>query len=157
MAQPTAHSALPSWPLHVAAAVVTGAVTTYVPVQRWSRPAQWALHGGMGALAAGVAVVGLTRPDLLAKPGQEQEQDGPAPRVGPAGAAALALALGALTAGASRGGQAADSWAERRLSRRGVRRPRLWMGVAAAGASLAMSISDSRRTVEEPASPAHPS
>ncbi len=151
MAQPTADSALPSWALHIATAVVTGVVTTYVPVQRWSPPAQWALHGGMGALAAGVAAIGLTRPELLTEPGQERDPEGPGPRLGSASAAGIALALGALAAGASRGGQAADSWAERTLSMRGVRRPRRWMGVAAAGASLAMSIADSLRTVEEPA------
>ena len=59
--------------------------------------------------------------------------------------ALLALAAGALVAGVSRGGQAADGWAEGWLLRRGVRRPRMWLGVAAAGASLGMSLVERRQ------------
>ena len=57
----------------------------------------------------------------------------------------------AAIAGMSRGGQSADAWAEGALTRRGVRRPRLWRGAAAAGASVAMSASDMRRATREKA------
>ena len=129
-------AALDSWPAHVGAAVVTGLVTTYLPVQRWSRPARWALHGGLGAMTA--VAVGLS-------PSWEEKTATARKR------AAVAMFMGAAVTGASRGGQSADAWAEGGLARRGVRRPRLWMGIAAAGASLAMSASDRRRAVQGPA------
>lgn len=122
-------------------AVVTGLVTACFPTQRWSPTARWGLHGGMGALAAGAAALALRHPDRFARPDRPQ---GPAVDVGPAAGAAIALAFGAVVAGVSRGGEAADGWIERTLVARGVRRPRAWMGLAAAGASLAMSAADKR-------------
>lgn len=150
-------SVLQSWPTHVATAVATGVVTTYLPVQRWSRGARWGLHGGMATLAAGGMAMALRRPELVRGRKTSDGPEGPAERGEAPGAsgprepmavlptAVVAVAFGALVLGASRGGESLDDWAERALTRRGVRRPRLWMGVAAAGASLAMSVSDERR------------
>jgi hypothetical protein len=134
---------LESWPVQVATAVVTGVATTYMPVQRWSRATRWALHGGMGALAAGAVGVFLTAPGTLVEP---EKQDAPPYTLGPAAKAGIAVGFGTAIAGLSRGGQTVDAWVEGALTRRGVRRPRMWMGVVAAGASLAMSASDRRRT-----------
>lgn len=131
-------------PADLATAVATGLVTAYLPSHRWSPTARWSLHGGMGALAAGAAVLAFRNPERLVGPDRRRE----APvDVGPAAGAAIALALGAVVTGASRGGEAADGWVERTLAGRGVRRPRVWMGLVAAGASLAMSVADNRRDV----------
>ena len=135
----TTDHALDTWPSHVAMAVATGVVTTYLPVQRWRRTARWSLHGGMAVAAGGAMALALRHPDRLRREGESREPLDPLPT------AVLATGLAALVLGASRGGQAADEWAERRLAARGVRRPRVWMGVAAAVASLAMSASDKRR------------
>jgi hypothetical protein len=141
---------LESWPVQVATAVVTGVATTYMPVQRWSRATRWALHGGMGALGAGAVSAFLTAPGTFVGP---EKLDAPPYTLGPAAKAGIAVAFGAAIAGISRGGQTVDAWAEGALTRRGVRRPRLWMGVVAAGASLAMSASERRRTGrDEPSS-----
>ena len=94
------------------------------------------LAGAAGGLAA-------RRPDLLAPEDSTAEE--PWSPLGPAATAGVVVGLGALVAGLSRGSQAADTWAERTLAARGVRRPRVWMGVAAAGLSLAMSVADRRR------------
>ena len=142
------NSRLESWPAHVVTAVVTGVATTYMPVQRWSRPTRWALHGGMGTLGAGAVGLFLRAPGRLV---DQETQDAPPFTLSPAAKAGIAVAFGTAIAGMSRGGQSADAWAEGALTRRGVRRPRLWMGVAAAGASLAMSASDMRRATREKA------
>jgi hypothetical protein len=128
-------------PTDLATAVATGLVTAYLPTQRWAPVARWGLHGGMGALAAGAVVLAIRSPERFVAPDRRQERP---LDVGPAAGAAIAVALGAVVAGASRGGEAADGWVERTLAARGVRRPRVWMGVAAAGASLAMSVADNR-------------
>jgi hypothetical protein len=141
---------LDSWPVHLATAVATGLVTTYLPVQRWRRPARWVLHGGTGVLAGGGMAYLLRRPD--ARPNVSREDEPRAP-LAPLPTAVTALAFAALVLGASRGGEAADVWVERRLAARGVRRPRAWMGVVAAGASLVMSVSDARRHAADSPSP----
>lgn len=143
MTAPTSATALDSWPAQVAVAVATGVVTTRLPVQRWPRPARWTLHGGMGTLAAAGAALAARRPDLLAT---EDETTGtPRTPLSPAATVGVALGLGGLVAGLSRGSEGADGWVERTLAARGVRRPRVWMGVAAAGLSLAVSVADRRR------------
>ncbi len=150
MDQPPADSVLDSWPTHLATAAVTGVVTAYLPVQRWSPTARWTLHGGMGALTAGGMALALRKGVGSADPDAPREPMAPLPTAG------IALAFGALVLAVSRGGQAADEWAERTLTARGVRRPRLWLGVLAAGASLAMSVADKRRdTVPEATAPEH--
>ncbi|WP_299928490.1 hypothetical protein [uncultured Nocardioides sp.] len=141
-----------SWPYHLLTAAVTGVVTARMPVHRWSRPTRWALHGGTGALVAAGTAWMVRHPGQLGGKDQPTDQTDqqvePAERPHPLGAATttgLALAAGALVAGVSRGGQAADGWAEGWLLRRGVRRPRMWLGVAAAGASLGMSLVERRQ------------
>jgi hypothetical protein len=129
-----------SWPAHAAMAVATGVATTYLPVQRWSRPARWALHGGLGALGAGAVAVGASQLGSDEPVGRSVQRTPPSRGA----VAAMALGIGAVVAGISRGGQAVDAWTEDTLAARGVRRPRLWMGVVAAGASLAMSAADRR-------------
>ena len=97
------------------------------------------------AAVLGAGAVGL----FLRAPGRlvdQETQDAPPFTLSPAAKAGIAVAFGTAIAGMSRGGQSADAWAEGALTRRGVRRPRLWMGVVAAGASLAMSAADRRRT-----------
>ncbi len=111
-------------------------------MQRWSRTARWATHGGMGALTGVATGWSVTRAGALADP---EDPDAPPASPGGARVAALAVLAGAATVGLSRGGEAADTWVERRLADRGVRRPRLWMGIAAGGVSLAMSAVDRRR------------
>lgn len=140
---PSHLTALDSWPAQVAVAVATGVVTTRWPMQRWSRTARWSLHGGMGVLAGSAAGLAARRPDLLTPEDSTREE--PRTPLGPAATAGVVVGLGALVAGLSRGSEAADSWAERTLAARGVRRPRVWMGVAAAGLSLAVSVVDRRR------------
>jgi hypothetical protein len=140
---------LESWPVQLATAVVTGVATTYMPVQRWSRATRWALHGGMGALAGGAVGAFLAAPGALVEP---ENLDAAPYTLGPTAKAGIAVAFGAAVAGISRGGQTVDAWAEGALTRRGVRRPRLWMGVVAAGASLAVSAADRRRTGQDKAS-----
>ena len=128
-----------SGPRHVAMAVATGVVTTYLPVQRWSRAARWTLHGGMALGTGGAMAVVLRRPELVSHHTEPREPLDPVPT------AVLATGVAVLVLLSSRGGEAADEWAERRLAARGVRRPRVWLGLAAAAASLAMSVADQRR------------
>ncbi len=140
---PTHPTVLDSWPAQVAVAVATGVVTTRWPMERWSRTARWSLHGAMAVLAGAAAGLAARRPDLLAPDDSTGEE--PWTPLGTAATAGVVVGLGALVAGVSRGSEAADSWAERTLAARGVRRPRVWMGVTAAGLSLAMSVADRRR------------
>jgi len=142
MPAPSHPTALDSWPAQVAVAVATGVVTTRWPVERWSRTARWSMHGGMGVLAGAAAGLAARRPDLLAPEDSTREE--PRTPLGPAATAGVVVGLGALVTGLSRGSEAADSWAERTLAARGVRRPRVWMGFAAAGLSLAMSVAERR-------------
>jgi hypothetical protein len=162
MDQPSTDRVLDSWPAHVASAVATGAATTYLPVHRWSRSARWSLHGGLGALVGVAVAATLARPatgdepteDLTTEPSTEPstepagepggEVDALPPRPGPVKAVVASLVIGAAVAGVSRGSQAADQWFEDRLTARGVRRPRRWMGAAAAAASLALSVVERR-------------
>ncbi|MBS2938060.1 hypothetical protein KDN32_09930 [Nocardioides sp. J2M5] len=142
MTAPTRTSRTPDL-TDLATAAATGAITAWLPAHRWSRRAQWSMHGGFGALAATGALVG----------GRVRRRDPQAEPVPIATLAGLAGALGLLTTAVSRGGQGADAWVERRLAARGVRRPRLWMGVGAAGISLAMSVAE-RRAATRPERPA---
>jgi hypothetical protein len=158
MDQPSTDSVLDSWPAHVASAVATGAATTYLPVHRWSRSARRSLHGGLGALVGVAVAATLARPatgdepteDHTTEPATEPagepggEVDALPPRPGPVKAVVASLVIGAAVAGVSRGSQAADQWFEDRLTARGVRRPRRWMGAAAAAASLALSVVERR-------------
>jgi hypothetical protein len=146
-------SRLESWSVQVATAVLTGVTTTCMPVQRWSRPTRWALHCGMGALAAGTVGFVLHTPGTLV---DREKRDAPPFTLGPAAKAGIAVGFGVAVAAVSRGGQSADAWAEGALTRRGVRRPRLWLGVAAAGASLGMSMVERRQDARSQGARHHP-
>ncbi|WP_210503749.1 hypothetical protein [Nocardioides xinjiangensis] len=137
-------SRLDSWPAHLATAAATGLVTTLMPVQRWSRGARWTMHGGTGVLAAAGTALVVRHPERFGITDRPRTSHPQALAV-----AAPAVVVGVAVAGASRGGQAVDAWAERRLVARGVRRPRLWMGLGAAGLSLAMSVGDRRRAARQ--------
>src|SRR5687768_6333242 len=103
---------LDTWPAHLATAAATGLVTAYLPVQRWSPTARWTLHGGMGALAAGGMAIALRRASRGTDPDAQREP------LAPLRVAGVSVAFGALTLSLSRGGQAADEWAERALASR---------------------------------------
>lgn len=69
LARAPCSSATPaSWHTDAATAALTGVVTAYRPVQRWPRAAQWAMHGGMGALTAGATGWFMSRPGALDDP-----------------------------------------------------------------------------------------
>lgn len=123
------------WPTDVATAVGTGLITTLFPMHRASRRTQWAIHGGFAVLAAAATAVGVQRS------GQGPGEDRPSPAV----VAAIAGGVGVLTAAGSRGGQAADAWVERSLAARGIRRPRVWIGVAAAALTFGSGVVERRR------------
>jgi hypothetical protein len=166
MDQNPADSFLDTWPGHLATAAATG-VTAYLPVHRWSPVARWTMHAGMGVLTGAATAYVVSRPpeptdiddagDLSGVSDISDISDVASKRLGPGMAAAIGVVLTVLVAGVSRGGEAADAWMERGLARRGVRRPRAWLGAAAAGASLAMSVAESRtaarKAAEAPAPP----
>lgn len=132
-------------------AALTGVVTAYLPVQRWPRAGRLALHGGTGALTAGATAWFMTRLEKADDAGAT-----PTPPPPPAFIAAVAALAGLTMTGVSRGGQAADTWTERQLTTRGVRRPRLWIGLGAAGVSLVSSAVDRLETPRERASAPEP-
>ncbi|RYC04106.1 hypothetical protein [Nocardioides zhouii] len=103
----------------------------------------------MGALASGGMGAFLAAPDRHVERARQEE---PPFTLSSGAKAAVAAGFGALVMVVSRGGQSAVEWAERALTARGVRRPRLWMGVAAAAASLAMSAADMRTAARDQAS-----
>jgi hypothetical protein len=151
---PSHPTALDSWPAQVAVAVATGVVTARWPMERWTRTARWTLHSGLGVLAGAAAGLAARRPDLLTPEDSTREE--PRAPLRPVATAEVVVGLGALVTGLSRGSEAADSWAERTLAARGVRRPRVWMGVAAAGLSLAMSVAERRDKDASRAEEPHP-
>ena len=124
------------WPAEVAVAALSGVVTAYLPVHRWTREARWALHGGVGATTAVAVAVMMRAPGVVAGPDVDREPAGVRASV------AVALLVGTATAATSRGGEAADAWIERRLAARGVRRPRMWIGVGAVALTLVMAAAD---------------
>lgn len=115
-------------------AVATGAASV-VPVWRAPRSVRAALAGGLGVAAGAATFVGARVPAAF---GEEHE---PLP-VRPA--AAIAGAVGALMVAATVAGIALDRSAEGFLVRRGVRRPRLVLGVVGAGLSYAVDAADRR-------------
>src|SRR5699024_11734065 len=58
--------------------------------------------------------------------------------------AALSLAFGGLVAGVGAGSIALDRGVENVLRRRGVRAPRVWMGLASGALTLALAMVDER-------------
>ncbi|GAA1929365.1 hypothetical protein [Nocardioides hwasunensis] len=137
---------LDSWPAQAALAIGTGVITSRVATHRWSRPSRWLVHAGTGAVTGAATALSLSRMD-----GSPGPDGAPAVRPGTATTVATSIAVGTLVGVVSRGAESADAWTERTLAARGVRRPRMWMGVAAAGASLAISVVDRRRAARGPA------
>lgn len=130
-----------SWPAEVAIAALSGVVTAHLPIHRWSRGSRWALHGGIAAATAGwTALVMRSDHGGEGQSGPDVPEEPPSIRA----TTAVSLLAGATMLAASRGGEAADRWVEHRLAAHGVARPRLWIGVAAAGATLAMAAADRR-------------
>lgn len=124
--------AVQSTPQSLVFAAMTGAVSL-VPLWRAPRPVRTALVAGSGlAMGAGVFTV-LTRPDLF-----DADRDPvPAPASAAVGAAAATVAAGAVAVGIT-----ADRLLEQFLVRRGVRRPRLVIGVVGFAGSYALDVLD---------------
>lgn len=108
-----------------AIALATGAASV-VPLWRAPRAVRAAVVAGAGLATGAVTFVGARVPEAF---GASQD---PAP-VRPA--AAIAVAAGGLMAAATVAGISMDRVAERFLVGRGVRRPRLVLGVAGAALS----------------------
>ena len=141
-----------SWPRDLITAAATGVVTAAVPVHRWGPGLRWGTHAGLGVAAAGATAWFVSRagaggagtpPAGTAATAADSREDAPeAP--GARATAAVAVLSGLLVAGASIGGTALDQAAERALARRGVARPRWWLGAAAAVVSLGSSAVERR-------------
>lgn len=115
-------------------AVLTGVVST-VPVWRAPRGVRTALIAGSGALAGGAMFTALNRPHVLGS----QQDPAPVPV-----AAAIGTAVGAAASSAVALGLVLDREAERFLVRRGVRRPRIVLGVAGGALSYVLDVLDRR-------------
>ena len=140
-----------SWPSDLAAAAATGLVTAALPVHRCCRGLRWGTHAGLGVAAAGATAWYVSRagaadsgtsPAGSAAPRADSTEAPVAP--GARATAAVAVLTGLLVAGASIGGTALDEAAERALARRGVARPRWWLGAVAAAVSLGSSAVERR-------------
>ena len=137
MPQPTASRALPRT-LGTAAAIGLG----MIPLHRLP----WAVRAGYIVLPA--AFVGGTVLFALRRVARDTAEEGGTPRSGlrapSVRGAALALAVGGLTASASAASIRVDRSIEMLLRRRGLARPRVWMGVASGAFSLAMGVLEDR-------------
>ena len=122
-------------PRQTLAFAVTTGLASVVPIGRAPRGVKVALSAGTGVAAGAAAFVALRRPDLIAA----SREPVPAPQ-----SAVVSAGVGALAAGATVAGIATDRAFERALVRRGVRHPRLWLGVAGAVLSYAMDELDRR-------------
>ena len=132
-----------SWGRELVLATATGAATALLPVHRWSPKVRWAIHAGLG-VTAGAAAAWVARHGP-AGAGSDTDGEGEVPRaqgdaLGLVGTTGVALVAGAVTVASSVGGTALDRRFEHGLSRRGVARPRLWMGLAAGLVSLAAGL-----------------
>ena len=129
-------------------AAASGLATALFPPARIPVAVRRSLHLGLGAAAAGAVLWATSRPAAPGADAQAELDGEPLPL--PA-RVAIASAIGSLVALSSVGGMALDSAAERALLRRGVRRPRVWIGIAAAGFAAATSYAESRGAVPPPA------
>jgi len=119
--------------------VATGALSV-VPIGRAPRRVRTALVAGTGLVAGGAMFTALNRPEVL---GRDQEPTPARP------AAAIGAAVATAAAGAVALGVVLDREAERFLVRRGVRRPRLVLGVAGGVLSYAIDMLDRRFDTED--------
>lgn len=123
---------------NLALATGTGAFTAWIPPARWSPLFRRAVHTLSVAAPAGGAwyVTGEFA---------DEEPDGP---MTPTARMAIAASAGALGFGLNVVGNQLDGKIENSLARRGVSRPRLWMGAGAAALSLVLWEVD-RRTDDD--------
>ena len=120
----------------VVGAVASGVATALLPPARIPTPVRRSLHAGLGLATGAATAWALGRPGST---GSEEPQE-----VLPLGArVALGTGFGSLVALASAAGTGVDTAAERALVRRGVRRPCLWIGLAAAGLTAVTSWAES--------------
>ena len=124
-------SRLDSWQANVLGAVASGVLTTVIRPADLNPALLRATHVGMG-------LVGLATGALAESTPEEEQIPGAVDSRTLASRAGWGAGIAALSAAASVGGVWADGAIERALVRRGVRRPRVWMGVAAAGVTLAV-------------------
>ncbi|MBC9225745.1 hypothetical protein GL325_05365 [Aeromicrobium sp. 636] len=115
-------------------ALATGVVSV-VPIGRAPRRVRAAVVAGTGLVAGGAMFTALNRPHVV---GFEQQPTPARP------AAAIGAVVGAAAAGAMAVGVVLDREAEQFLVRRGVRRPRLVLGVAGAVLSYVFDALDRR-------------
>ena len=120
-------------------ALVTGAASV-VPIWRAPRAIRATVALGVGAAVGGAAFVGARVPEAFG------ETSDPVP---PRPAAAIAVAAGGLMTAVTVAGIAMDRGAERFLVERGVRRPRLVLGVAGGVLSYAIDAIDRRLSTDD--------
>jgi hypothetical protein len=125
--------------------VATGIATVLMPPARIPTGVRRSVHVSLVLAAAGatVWVLGHTEPS-----GPGQQADLPLPTLPNSiplhTRLVLSTLLGSLAAASSAVGMRLDTAAEQALRRRGVRRPRLWIGVAAAAVTATISWADAR-------------
>lgn len=135
-----------TWQFNLPLAAGTGLFTWLIRPADLRPRLVWGTHLGVGALGfAGGALLDLT-PEEERVPGAVDQRTA-------ANRAGWGAAGGLVTAGISIAGVWADGAIERSLARRGVRRPRLWMGVGAAALSLATWGAERRMNSENVARP----
>lgn len=113
---------------NLALAAGLGAFTVWMPPARWSP----LVHGAMHALSV-VAPAGAA---WYATGEFADEESGQL--LAPTTRAAIAASAGVIGFGLSVGGNRLDAGLENSLVRRGVSRPRLWMGLGSAALSLVL-------------------
>lgn len=123
-----------SWAL-----VAAAGVTSMIPLWRAPRGVRRALALGAGALTGAGAFVVLRNP--------EPEEDEP---LDPTAAAGVGAVAAVSMAGAVAAGIAADRWLDKFLVARGIKRPRLVIGVVSAAVTYGVELLDKK------ASPAGP-
>ena len=130
----------------VGRAVLSGIATALLPPDRIPPVARQLVHVGLG-LAAATATVSAPERQEPTGPGQPPDAVRPMPQeaVPMRTRVALGMMMGSLAAVCSAVGMRMDTAAEQALVRRGVRRPRLWIGIAATALAATMSWVDARR------------
>lgn len=118
-----------------------------IPLHRLPRPVRLGYVVLPAAFASGALLLALQR----GAPRREKDGDlgeRPVPSVPSVSQTALCLAVGGLTAGAGLASLRIDRSIENLLRRRGVRAPRVWMGLASGALSLASTALEMRMTAD---------
>lgn len=116
-----------------ALAIASGVATALVPPARLPSRLRHGVHATLGLSTAAACAVALTQPG----------RNGEEPLALPV-RAGVVTASGALVALTSAATMRADTAVDNALARRGVRHPRMWIGVASAVMSAAISWIDTR-------------